>query len=167
MFILIGNVYECMAPINEIAIVSGQINANVSGTFSISGNVLNMNTSISGNIININQSVTTVKAPIVKLGLIQIQSGINYLPNEPVGSGVKIQLAGAGQVGMYVGGVSGYEPSHSGAGNPFGFLGQFMNQAGASFPITNLNQISIYMESTDLSGGQPKLQYFTYYISGE
>ena len=136
----------------------------------ISGDVVNIEgqtvmTSISGNVIK-TCPCDEIKSPIVKTENIQLQSGLNYLPNKAVSSGVILSWAFPGTIAnAFVGGVSGFEASYSGAGVPVAPHVGIGFANGGQYPITNLNQLSIYIYNTDVSSG-PLLNYFTYYISG-
>jgi hypothetical protein len=142
-------------PINEIAIVSGQINANVSGSFqtSVSGNIIDINIlnpqNMSGTIINVNTSIsgnilTLVSTggggtPIVKAGKISLTGTAQQFPDIQVTRGVTFIRAvapGGGPGNFWIGGLS---------GNNVPYWINDSNTNGIPNPsflaITNLNQV--------------------------
>ena len=151
----------CVSGDTVVAEISGQTIFS-----SISGNTINVNTSISGNVLSLQQSSLVSKIPIIKTGNILLYSGLNYLPDIPVSSGVVLTFANQAAGSSIFGGVSGNEPTFSGFG-PYPTRKGTTNYIGSPLPISNLNQVSIYFTSVEVAtSGEMTLNYFNYFVSG-
>ena len=122
---------------------------------------IDVNTSISGNVINVVHQTPT-GSPVVIANNVTMVSGLNFLPNVPVTSGIQFRIVFPGQNPIFfIGGST--SVNHPSIGNGNDSVGRPL-EPGLIYPVKNLNELAIAM--LPVSSTTSDLNYFAITVSG-